>query len=64
MSDLFGAAASDLAGLAARALGWRPSEFWQATPADLMLAIKDPDQNSASLSRDDLNTMLEREGDG
>jgi hypothetical protein len=31
----FAAAATRLAGLAALALGWRPDEFWRATPAEL-----------------------------
>lgn len=28
-----------LCGLAARALAWRPSEFWDATPAELAAAL-------------------------
>lgn len=35
MSDGFGAAAAQLAGVAAQALGWPPDVFWNATPADL-----------------------------
>lgn len=36
MSDAtFAAAATRLAGLAALALGWRPDDFWRATPAEL-----------------------------
>ena len=34
----FGPAAQHLSGLAARLLGWRPAEFWQATPAELAAA--------------------------
>lgn len=35
----FAAAALALCGLAARALGWRPAEFWSATPAELAAAL-------------------------
>ena len=37
--DAFGAAAVTLAGVAARLLGWRPDEFWNATPADFAAAL-------------------------
>ena len=39
MSEHFGSAALRLGGLAARALGWRPAEFWAATPAELAAAL-------------------------
>lgn len=35
----FGQQASQLAGLAARLLGWSPDEFWHATPTELAAAI-------------------------
>jgi hypothetical protein len=35
----FGSAAEKLAGLAALLLGWRPDEFWEATPAELATAL-------------------------
>jgi uncharacterized phage protein (TIGR02216 family) len=31
----FAASAAKLAGLAGAVLGWRPDEFWRATPAEL-----------------------------
>jgi hypothetical protein len=37
----FGERASQLAGLAARLLGWLPAEFWHATPAELAAALHD-----------------------
>ena len=40
MSELFGASANRLAGLAARLLGWRPGEFWEATPAELASGLQ------------------------
>lgn len=35
----FAHAARRLAHVAAVALGWRPSEFWMATPAELVTAL-------------------------
>jgi len=32
---MFGAVAQRLAGLAGALLGWRPDEFWRATPEEL-----------------------------
>ena len=63
MTPAFGPGASRLAGLAARALGWRPGEFWAATPAELATALT-PDGSTnalAPLSRDEFNTMMERD---
>lgn len=37
----FGQRASLLAGMATRLLGWRPDEFWSATPAELAAALHD-----------------------
>lgn len=38
----FGASASRLSGAAALLLGWRPKEFWEATPAELACALAPP----------------------
>ena len=62
--DDFGQGAKRLAGLAARALGWRPAEFWSATPAELAAAIADPDGEVMPLSRTEIESLLERESDG
>lgn len=35
----FGAGAARLAGAAQALLGWRPGDFWEATPADMMRAL-------------------------
>jgi hypothetical protein len=35
----FGDAAARLSGAASLLLGWRPEEFWNATPAELALAM-------------------------
>jgi hypothetical protein len=34
-ADSFAVRAARLAGIAGAALGWRPSEFWATTPAEL-----------------------------
>ena len=36
---MFGEAAVRLAGASAMLLGWRPGEFWGATPAELAAAL-------------------------
>ena len=36
----FGEAAARLSGAASLLLGWRPDEFWSATPAELALALQ------------------------
>lgn len=47
---MFVAAASRLAGLAGALLGWRPREFWNATPAELaaILSAMSPPANEAA----------------
>jgi hypothetical protein len=65
MSATFAQSARELAGQTALLLGWRPSEFWSATPAELgaifavQASIEPP-----LLSRDHLTTMLEHDRDG
>lgn len=39
MSERFGEAAARLGSAASLLLGWRPDEFWNATPAELALAM-------------------------
>ncbi|MFL6725352.1 MAG: phage tail assembly chaperone [Sphingomicrobium sp.] len=39
---LFGDAAARLSSAATMLLGWRPDEFWTATPAELALALQAP----------------------
>lgn len=38
----FGEGAVRLSSAAAMLLGWRPGEFWEATPAELTLALQVP----------------------
>ncbi len=40
MAESFSAAAERAAGAACAWLGWRPGEFWGATPAELTTALK------------------------
>lgn len=63
MSGLFGDAALRWAGLAARALGWRPAEFWGATPAEFATALTLQDELSALAppSREAIARMMERD---
>lgn len=42
IAERFADAARTLAGIAARVLGWRPDEFWAATPDELASALTVP----------------------
>jgi len=57
----FAQCAARLAGLAGALLGWRPDEFWRATPAELdavLGALSGP--REAGVSRGDLAGLMER----
>jgi uncharacterized phage protein (TIGR02216 family) len=59
--ERFSEAAARLAGLAGALLGWRPDEFWRATPAELgavLGAMVGPEVDSTS--RSDLERLMER----
>jgi uncharacterized phage protein (TIGR02216 family) len=63
--ELFSEAARRLAGLAGALLGWRPDEFWRATPAELgavLEAMARPE--AAPASSNDLARLMERFPDG
>ncbi|MFL6845652.1 MAG: phage tail assembly chaperone [Allosphingosinicella sp.] len=61
MSGLFSEAAARLAGLAGALLGWRPDEFWRATPAELAAVLEAMAPGEAEgLSRSDLGRLMER----
>lgn len=55
----FGETALRLSRLAARALAWRPHEFWAATPAELAAILSSEPQEG--LARADLTRMMEQE---
>ena len=61
----FAAGALRLAGLTARTLGWRPDDFWNATPAELA-AILAPEANGdvTPLGREELERLMEKFRDG
>ena len=57
---LFGKRAVALSGLAARTLGWRPAEFWAATPSELAWALRGGDETISWVSGDELTELLVR----
>lgn len=62
---MFSDAAARLAGLTGALLGWRPDEFWRATPAELagvLAALAGND--TAPLTRDELAKLKEMFPDG
>lgn len=62
---MFSQTAARLAGMAGALLGWRPDEFWAATPAELaavLTALVGDDQPAASV--DDLARLKEKFPDG
>jgi len=63
LNNTFAAAARRWCPLAARLLGWRPDEFWRATPAELVLALADPDGGEAITppTREAIARMMERD---
>lgn len=63
MNPTFADAAVRWCSLSARLLGWRPGEFWHATPAELALALADPADlaHPPPPSRDTIARMMERD---
>ncbi len=66
MNQGFGAAAQNWWSLSARLLGWRPQDFWQATPAELIASLRDPTDTAkaAGPSRERIAEMMERDSNG
>ena len=60
MSDAFADAARHHWRLAAQVLGWRPTDFWAATPVELASALAPPEGGGA-LGRNELTRMMERD---
>ncbi|GGI92349.1 hypothetical protein GCM10007973_30680 [Polymorphobacter multimanifer] len=61
----FADAARRAAGLAAAQLGWRPVEFWAATPAELVVALGlETDDPATALDGDRLARLMEAFPDG
>ena len=63
MSRTFGEGAVQLAGLAGRLLGWRPEEFWRATPAELAAILSPAAEAQAAPTRSDLLRLMEADHD-
>lgn len=63
MSATFVDAATRCAALAAQVLGWRPAEFWRATPAELAMTLAPLDDLTAVSppNRDTITRMMERD---
>jgi hypothetical protein len=64
MSETFTASARRLSGLVPRVLGWRPHEFWEATPAELAAILADGVGLGEPLSRTEFQALMECERDG
>lgn len=60
----FGEAAARLAGLAGALLGWRPHEFWAATPAELASVLAALNGAGAVPEPVDIAALKERFPDG
>jgi uncharacterized phage protein (TIGR02216 family) len=63
MTSGFGNGALRLSGVAARLLGWRPEEFWRATPAELVAMLAPFDTAARPFGRDELTRLMERDHD-
>ena len=64
MSESFAAGALRLAGLVPRLLGWRPDDFWTATPAELAAIFTDPADGGAPLTRGEFDKLMEQDRHG
>jgi uncharacterized phage protein (TIGR02216 family) len=65
VSGLFASGAGLLAGQIPRLLGWRPEDFWDATPAELAAILTTFEQaDAAPLSRGELDKLLEQDSHG
>lgn len=66
-SERFADAALAAGRTACAGLGWRPGEFWDATPAELAMALEGlvgVRGEAAALGRGELGQMMERNPDG
>lgn len=60
----FAGSALRLAGLAGALLGWRPDDFWKATPAELATVLGALAGDTDGASADDLNRLMRMFPDG
>ena len=63
---MIGVAAMELVGVMARVAGWRPEDFWAATPADVRAVLAGWVEGEAGASFDGnaLAAMMEQFPDG
>lgn len=61
---MFSESAARLAGITGALLGWRPDEFWRATPAELSAVIAATLGDAGAASADDLARLMESFPDG
>lgn len=62
MSGRLAPGARRLAGLTCRLLGWRPDEFWAATPAEVLAILcPEPSAEGRPLTRTEMNALVERD---
>jgi uncharacterized phage protein (TIGR02216 family) len=54
----FGERAAELAGFATSLLGWRPDEFWSATPAEFATALGLDSQSDEQMDRAAMERLL------
>jgi hypothetical protein len=65
VSKRFTEGAERLSGLVPRLLGWRPADFWAATPAELAAIFATPEHPAGEpLSRAELDHLLEQDRHG
>lgn len=64
MEQRFADGALALAGLSARALGWTPDTFWNATPAELAACLGADEPAGAPPSRAEIAALIERDRNG
>ena len=58
--ERFSESAARLAGLAGALLGWRPDEFWNATPAELALALEPVSGGTEAPDKDAIAALRKR----
>lgn len=65
MSECFAQGAARLAGLAGALLGWRPNEFWRATPGELAAVLEAlAGERAGGAGADDVARLKEMFPDG
>lgn len=53
-----------LAAMSARALGWTPETFWNATPDELAACLGSAERGDAPPTRAEIELLIERDADG